>query len=261
MPVAEKGNRTFTKQQRTQRSLLSSPIAMDSPDISLEMDIREESRRERTRLERTGGGRLHLLLGDTIAGRSGLAACDGADDVLSRTEDGATWRTVRRRLHADLSLWRTAAAASELDEGNVVVWLSGNDVYGGSGPPRKEESYLNGIVDVAEAVVTEIGRQMGRADVYILGPLPRLSREEMGVTWESTAAYHLERALKKRHFGDTVAFIRLGRALTRKITHSRSGLCEGCLEWFSKSRALISPEGYQKLSPLLPKWLKIASEP
>ena len=62
-------------------------------------------------------GRLHLLLGDSIARDSGLKAGDAADEVLHRALGGATWASTLRRLPEDLAAWRSAAATFGMDQG------------------------------------------------------------------------------------------------------------------------------------------------
>ena len=74
----------------------------------------------------------------------------------------------------------------------------------------------------ARAGVLRLRRAAGK--VTILGPLPRLASEVWGATWESTAAYHLERALLKEGLDEHAVIIPLGRALTRKMGKRRQGL-------------------------------------
>ena len=59
-------------------------------------------------------------------------------------------------------------------------------------------------------------------EVLELGPLARLSGKVSGVTWEFTAALHLERTIYK--LNSKFRFIPLGQALTRKVSKNRHGL-------------------------------------
>ena len=117
-------------------------------------------------------GSLHLLLGDSIARRAGVAARSG-DQVLNRAWRGATWTELHDRVGREIAAWQTAAAASDLALGRIVIWLTGNDVH-------NKESYLASsdrekvlrIGLIAREVVLEV---MLHGDVCILGPLPRLA--------------------------------------------------------------------------------------
>lgn len=121
-------------------------------------------------------GRLHLLLGDSIARDSGLKAADAADEVLHRALGGATWASTLRRLPEDLAAWRSAAATFGMDLGQAIVWLSGNDVYSRlTGLSNKDRSHLENVMSLAQRVVREL--QKNTPDVTILGPLPRFGGE------------------------------------------------------------------------------------
>ena len=218
--------------------------------------------RSRSPVRPRESGLLHLLLGDSIARRSGLMAADAGDEVLCRARGGATWSIVLDWLRRDVDAWKLAASESDRMLGHVALWLSGNDVYSGppghfSALPTTDPSRLAVIVGVAREVIRQLQDQVDNVQIYLLGPLPRPSCDMLGNTWESTAAYHLERSLLKSHLGDGVILIKLGRALTKKITHKRSGLCKGCLQWFRGDEVHLSPAGYQKLAPKMPGWLRV----
>ena len=216
--------------------------------------------RSRSPLRANRSGHLHLLLGDSIARRSGLKSADAADGVFCRATGGATWQIVVQRLSTDLQKWRSAASASGMALGSVAIWLSSNDVYSRfSGLPTTDRSQLSEVVGTVREAINLI-KEVTDSHIYILGPLPRPSGELMGATWESTAAYHLERSLLREALSNGVTLIKLGRALTRKISHKRAGLCEGCLPWFQDDRVHLSRAGYRKLAPLLPKWLRVPDE-
>ena len=220
----------------------------------------ERSRRSTRSLVRTSEpGTLHLLLGDSVARRSKLKASDRDATVFRRARGGATWSSVLHKLPEDIAAWRSMAAAHGMDVGNVAIWLSGNDVYSRiSGLPVKDPVRLADTVRTARKVFDQLRREVPGVRIDVLGPLPRLSGELLGVTWESTSAFHLERALYKQNFGDGVTVVKLGRGLTKKITHKRSGLCEGCLKWFRRDRTHLSTLGYRKLASKLPTWLRMS---
>ena len=234
------------------------PSRTDDSPADSRADIRL-SGRDRSRSPLQECGRLHLLLGDSVAFRSGLGAVDAGDDFFNGATGGATWRTLLRSLPNKLEAWRSTCSSSGRSPGSIVIWMSGNDIYSRlTQLPHMEESHLSEVVDIAQEVLNRIRAEEDQVDIIILGPLPRLSGEVMGATWESTAAYHLERALLKRQLGENITVIKLGRALTKKISHKRSGLCLGCLLWFDDDRVHLSPAGYQKLALHLPSWMKFA---
>ncbi|KAF0294530.1 hypothetical protein FJT64_007817 [Amphibalanus amphitrite] len=196
---------------------------------------------------------MHLVLGDSIARRATISSRLPDDLVLNRAKGGETWRSLLERLETEVAAWQTAATAANLLPGIVVLWLTGNEVY----------SRLSLLASFDKALLTTVGRtaaaviaRLKSADqVIVLGPLPRLAGEMHGVTWEYTAAYHLERTLVKL---DTEAkIVPLGRALTRKISKNRHGL-KGCEGWYLPDGIHLSPEGYQKLADIVPLWLTLS---
>lgn len=117
-------------------------------------------------------GRLHLVLGDSIARRAKLEAADKNDNILKRATGGATWQRVLQNLPKDLEAWRSAARVFGMDRGCVALWLSGNDIYNRfTGFPNKDRDHLNEVVNVASQVVAYINNEK-ETDIFILGPLP-----------------------------------------------------------------------------------------
>ena len=224
-------------------------------------------------MEPTGPGRLHLLLGDSVARDSGLKVADVADDILRRARGGATWSSTLRRLPEDLAAWKSATSAFGLNLGLAVVWLSGNDIYSRlTGLPQKDRDHLAEIKGVARRVVRDLSQVGHVAEGGVLqegghvtggggssdsGPLPRLAGELSGATWGSSAAFHLERALLKTDFGESVKVVPMGRALTKKISHKRSGICPGNAVWYRRDGVHLSKAGYAKVASKLPDWLTI----
>ena len=197
--------------------------------------------------------RLHLVLGDSVAKRASITSRYFEDKMLNRSQGGETWSSLLERLDLEISAWQTAAAALGIIPGSVVIWLTGNDVYSReSGMANFNLDQLFRIGRSARAAVMRLRRAADR--VTILGPLPRLAGEVWGATWESTAAYHMERTLLKEGLEEHAIIIPLGRALTRKMGKKKQGL-KGCQQWFCPDGVHLSPEGYLKLSDCLPVWL------
>ena len=201
-------------------------------------------------------GQLHLLLGDSIAKRADFTTSSPGDGVLNRARGGATWASLLNEINGSLVSWETAAAASGMRTGKVIIWLTGNDVYSKlSGMPRFSDSTLLEIAGTASTVINRIG---DRAEVIILGPLPRLAGELRGTTWNGTAAYRLERTLLRKGPGSSATVIPLGRLLTRKMGRKRNGMM-GCEPWFHSDGVHLSGEGYAKLASAgaFPGWLRM----
>ena len=202
--------------------------------------------------------RLHLVLGDSVARKAEISSRFRGDEVLNRARGGATWSSLSDDVDASLGAWELAAAAKGLLTGSVIIWLTGNDVYSKlSNMSSFDRSGLEHIGHTARAVVRRIQR---RADfVLLFGPLPRLAGELDGVAWEATAAYHLERTLKREVVEERSILIPMGRALTRKISRNRHGL-KNCEAWFKRDRVHLTAEGYRKIadSNALPVWLTLA---
>ena len=195
--------------------------------------------------------RLHMLLGDSVARRADLASRFPGDEVLNRANGGETWSSVLAHLNSDIAAWQTAATARGLLTGNVIIWMSGNDVYNRlTYLASFTKERLETIGRTARAVVQ---RLEDLADhITVLGPLPRLAGEVAEATWESTAAYHCERTLMRMEA--SAKFVPLGRCLTRKISKNRHGL-KGCAKWYMPDGIHLSPEGYEKVGDALPVWM------
>ena len=202
--------------------------------------------------------RLHFLVGDSVARDCGLQSRIRRDRFRNRARGGVTWATLDRDLPAILRSRDDAATARGRQRGDVVVWLSGNDVYNRqsllpSFSPESLESVAVHANNVSRKLLEEAN------SVVVLGPLPRLSGEMFGARWEQTAAFHLERRL--RHgLPKQVRFIPLGRQLTRK-EHNRHAITPGCLPWYQPDRTHLSPAGYEKLQDSLefPIWITMAA--
>ena len=93
------------------------------------MDVLElDDPESRAWLERQRG-KLHLLIGDSVARYSGMRSRINADRLLNLSRGGATWASVALQLPELMDEWRRVAAAEERRLGTAVVWLTGNDVY------------------------------------------------------------------------------------------------------------------------------------
>ena len=200
--------------------------------------------------------RLHLIMGDSVARRASFRANVLGDRLLNLATGGATWRTLSQRLRSDLDEWSAAAAASGRARGYILIWLSGNDAYSRvSGLANKDLEHMQAVQNNVRNVLRGIREGGFTEEVVILGPIPRPAADLIGGTWESTGAYHLERALLKLQQGDNFKLVKLGRALTIKISKKRSGIGHKCLPWYAPDRVHLSAAGYKKLAPHLPAWL------
>ena len=200
--------------------------------------------------------RLHLLVGDSVAYRA-IFGTRSEDEVLSRAVKGETWTSLQKEVDQRLASWRTAAAASGMATGNIIVWLTGNDVYSRLTLLASfDRERLLAIGATARAVISRFGAVAD--EVLVLGPLPRLAGEIPGLTWESTAAYHLERTLMKEDLHHNCQIVPLGRSLTRKMGRSRRGL-KGTEQWFGRDHIHLSEEGYAKIAEAgaFPEWLTL----
>ena len=202
--------------------------------------------------------RLHLLVGDSVARDAPYRASAEPDGVLNLSRSSATWNKLSKRIHDDLESWSTAAAASGRARGAIIIWLSGNDAYSKlSGLANKDPAHLRKVQDEVRDVLRKIREAGFTEEVVILGPLPRPAADLMEGTWESTGAYHLERALLKLRLDDGVTLVKLGRALTIKISKKRSGIGYKCLPWYKHDQVYLSAGGYRKLAPKLPAMLRM----
>ena len=193
-------------------------------------------------------------MGYSIARRSGLRSKFHQDRVVSRARSGETWRSLLKHVQADIRVWQLMAAAQGLRPGSIIIWLTGNDVYGRvSGLRSFDDDRLRKVGHKARAVVALVQRHT--EEIVILGPLPRISAELYGDTWEAPASYHLDRTLRKSGLGGQVSIVTLGRALCRKISRKRYGIRDGCEIWFRTDGVHLSGAGYEKVAQVggLPK--------
>ena len=134
---------------------------------------------------------------------------------------------------------------------------------------------VGGVIDNAKLTVlsTVIQRTLKQlADhtttVIVLGPLPRPRGEQDGIAWEKTAAYHLERAVKKvveklekEHTGVVFKFVPLGRYLTKK-QKKRHVIRSECSVWYRADGIHLNEEGYSKIADAehLPVWIRFGGQ-
>ena len=202
--------------------------------------------------------KLHLLIGDSIGRDCGLRSRFRRDRFLNEARGGATWATVASRLPETMRRWEEEASAQGRMRGDVVIWLSGNDVYHRQTrlPSFSPETLETAADHAVEVTTTLLGKT---ENVLVLGPLPRLSGEMPGLRWERSAAFHLERRLSHQ-LPAAAKFIPLGRQLTKKL-HNRYSFRPECAVWYAADGTHLSPEGYAKVadSAGLPVWLKMMS--
>lgn len=212
--------------------------------------------RSRSPLRPRGVGQLHLILGDSIARRARFQPTDLGDELFDRSRRGAKWAGVKEDLQGDLDDWTAAARALGMARGHCAMWLTGNDVYSPiTLVGDKDRTHLNKVGRTAREVISRVEAVCDQ--VFILEPLPRYCCERMDATWESTAAYHLGRTLLKTCLGRNSHFVPVGRALTKKISHKRNGICSDCEPWYAHDGLHLSPLGYQKLGSHMPAWLRV----
>ena len=190
-----------------------------------------------------------------MANRAGIASRFRGDEVFNRTEEGDTFTALVNHIEEDVSAWQAAAETQCRLLGSVVIWMTGNDVYGGlvGGPYKSEDNLIE--IGVAVKWVAALLQPLAES-VVILGPLPRLSVDIVDTNWEATGAYHLERTLTKVKLGERVRFLTIGRTLTRKIGRMRHGM-RGCEARFEEDGVNLTREGYDKLADAtwFPVWL------
>ena len=202
--------------------------------------------------------RLHLVVGDSIARRANIGSRFKGDRIFCRANGGETWASLSKIMEHTLTAWQTAAAPEGLLPGNIIIWLTGNDVYSRrSLMSNFDAASLEEVGRTARSVIACFQQQAD--EVLVLGPLARLAGEATGITWEFTAAYHLERTIHKLEC--KCKFIPLGRALTRKVSKNRHGL-KGCEDWYRPDGVHLPPAGYAKLADAgtFPIWLTLASD-
>ena len=209
-----------------------------------------EARRWFARQHHLASPKLHLLLGDSIARDAGLRSRLPREEIMNLASSGATWAKVNSDLKKNLARWREAAETRGRRRGTVILWLTGNDVYG-------KDSHLSSFDDdrlasIADTALEVIAKLRGE-EVLVLGPLPRLSGEAMGIRWVRAAAYHLERRLL-HSLPPSVRLVPLGRQLTRR-SQNRHSVTNDCAIWFRWDRTHLNRAGYAKVSDALPVWL------
>ncbi|KAF0307133.1 hypothetical protein FJT64_021480 [Amphibalanus amphitrite] len=228
------------------------PLSMDVLEVS-----DPEAHRWLSRHLRRSAPPLHLLIGDSVARDAGLRSRLGRHQFLNLARGGATWASTADELHAILDRWTSEAERRGRRLGEVVVWLSGNDVY----------SRLTRLANFSEETLSDSGRLargvcrhlQSLARVTVLGPLPRPSGEVHGGRWETTAAYHLERRLK-HCLPPSVRLIPLGRQLLRR-SGRRHCVVPACASYFRSDGVHLSAEGYGRVADALqlPIWLAVTA--
>lgn len=201
-------------------------------------------------------GRLHLLAGDSIARDSGLESRLQKDRIYNCAVGGATWSRLISDLPSILARWDKAAALSGREKGDVIVWLTGNEVYPRySAAGRIDSAQLDTIAQSVHRAASLL--QAGNKRLVVLGPLPRFEYEIPERPWETSAAYHLERTIK-RALPESAQFVPLGRLLAKRMGR-RIVFGRDCQVWYRPDGVHLSRAGYDKLmeSALLPIWMKM----
>ena len=201
-------------------------------------------------------GRVHLLMGCSVARDAGIGVEEG-DLVFNNARGGNTWAKVARDLAGDLRLWREAAEAFQMDLGQIIIWLSGNEAYDrdtgenlmNEAPRGLHEAVIRGVLAEVRAV----------AQPVVLGPLARIWVDLL-LPWEHTAAYKLDRKVKESAEAEGATFISLGKTLTRKL-RGRHVVVEECRPWYERDGIHLSRAGYRKVAgaELFPSWLTVNS--
>ena len=164
---------------------------------------------------RTNPGRMHLLLGCSIARDAGLEVTDADDMILNLARGGNTWKKLSASLNNDFQRWRQAATAFGIELGHIIIWMSGNEAYDKrTGCDRliaKPRGPLESLIQEVLKAVREVAKPV------VLGPLPRFWTDRL-LPWEHTAAYRLDRKVKEATVPGE--FHSLGKSLTKKTTAS-----------------------------------------
>ena len=195
------------------------------------------------------GGRLHLLLGDSIA-RDAQVSVATPDLLLNRTRGGDSWKRLCHRVAQELEDWHCAASGYGVTTGHVAIWMTGNDLYP-DGDPERRRRQLATLKDNMTVVLDAVLESC--PVVEIIGPLPRL-RHDIGRAWEQCPAFHGER-MSLAHFGGRVTHWLVGRALTtyKKKRHVVGGRSS---RFYTGDGVHLSEEGYERLLSRLPEWLQ-----
>ena len=102
---------------------------------------------------------LHLLFGDSIAGRAAITSQFQDDEVFDRTQGGETWSSLLCHVGPDIIAWQTAATSRGLKTGCIIIWLTGNDVYSKvTLLPQFDDERLADIGLTIKAVVSRLRR-------------------------------------------------------------------------------------------------------
>ena len=125
------------------------------------------------------GGKLHLLLGDSIARDAGISVTS-PNLMLNRVRGGDSWRRLCDRVATEMRDWRRAAAGYGVPLGNVVIWMTGNDIYP-DGTSEKRRQQLSSMQDHMTIVLDAVNECA--EEVHIIGSLPRLAHDK-GRAWE-----------------------------------------------------------------------------
>ena len=202
--------------------------------------------------------RLHLLIGDSIARDAGLHSRLRHDEVLNLAKGGATWATTARDLDNIIDTWTTEAAGRGRRLGDVIIWITGNDVY------KRHSARHNyneaGLARCGAHAGVVCRRLLARGGgVTLLGPLPRLSGDVTGSRWETTASYHLERRLK-HSLPPEVRLVQLGRQLLRRTCGGYRVTAE-CAPAFRRDGVHLTAQGYARLAAAkaMPEWVAMTA--
>ena len=210
---------------------------------------------------------IHLLVGDSIGRDSMLESWLRHDVVVNRCRGAQTSDDILKDIDHDINHWEMRAATEHLPLGCAVYWTTANDVYSkwtGSGVIDKAKNQLYGI-NIRKALQRLLTRT---STVIVLGPLPRLDGELPGVAWEKSAAFHLERTVKRmvedlaeQQTDAKVVFVPLGRCITKKMGGRHSVRVE-CAEWYKRDWIHLNRSGYAKLTDAmhLPIWIRFGRE-
>ena len=197
---------------------------------------------------RRGGGaerpkaRVHLVIGDSIA-KSFPFSVQAPDRVLNLAVGGLSFRRLVDSVPGMLRAWRSSITDDE-EEGKVVVWLGGNDVY-----PHRNHGARPFPAGAATTVLHQLLDSIPAHRLLLLGPLPRRSDSR----WESSLACLAEARLAAavRGVSDSVELVRhIGRPLAdRNHRFTREGV-------FKLDGVHLTAKGYDRLAVRMPAWLK-----